>query len=520
MKTLPLLTFLTLIPLLGGVAALLASSRPNLARRIAFSASLLALAVALFLWVAFDTGCAGCQFVELLPWVPSLGIDYHLGLDGLSLLMVLLSALLVPFAILASSNIGRSFGGSPSLYFALMLFLEAGLFGTFTALNFFHWFIYWELGLIPAYFLIKIWGGPGRTRAANQFFIYTLGGSVAMLLSFLALFAATGLFDFAQLAQLARNGGLDNALFAKLGGSFFKSKETLATVIFLGVFLGFAVKAPLMPFHSWLPSAYAEAPTGTSMLLTGAMSKMGVYGFLRILLPLFPAQMRALQTPLLCLAVVTIVFSAAAALAQRDLKRMVAYASVNHVGYCLLGVFAVVQLTGSSPAWTTEKAAALNGVMLQMFNHGLTASALFYFVGLIEQRSGGLRGLDDFGGLRKAAPIFCGLMGITLFASLGLPGLNGFVSEFLIFKGSLPLVGWAAAVSTLGLLITAIFLLTILQRVFSGPLLNRWAGWKDLTSAERLTLAPVMALILLLGICPQILIRVANPAALAILNLF
>jgi NADH-quinone oxidoreductase subunit M len=516
MNMFPLLTLLTLIPLLGGVAALLASGQTNLSRRIAFVASLLALAGAALLWTEFDTSRAGWQFVECLAWVPSLGIDYHLGIDGLGLLMVLLSALIVPFAMLASWNIGPN----PKLYFALILFLEAGLFGTFTALNFFHWFIYWELGLIPAFFLIKIWGGPRRTRAANQFFIYTLAGSVAMLLAFLALYAATGLFDFSQLADLARKGGLENALFARLGGSFFKSKETLATVIFLGVFLGFAVKAPLMPFHTWLPSAYAEAPTGTSMLLTGAMSKMGVYGFLRILLPLFPGQMRAMQTPLLWLAVVTIVFSAAAALAQRDLKRMVAYSSINHIGYCLLGIFAVVQLTGPTAAWTTEKAAALNGVMLQMFNHGLTASALFYFVGLIEQRGGGLRGLNDFGGLCKAAPVFCGLMGITLFASLGLPGLNGFVSEFLIFKGSLPLVGWAAAVSTLGLLITAIFLLTILQRVFSGPLQNRWTGWKDLTTGERLTLAPVIALMFVLGICPQILISVSNPAALAILNHF
>jgi NADH-quinone oxidoreductase subunit M len=341
-----------------------------------------------------------------------------------------------------------------------------------------------------------------------------------MLLAFLAIYAATGLFDFGQLAQLAKDGGLENALFAKLGGSFFTSKETLSMVIFVGVFLGFAVKAPLMPFHTWLPSAYAEAPTGTAMLLTGAMSKMGVYGFLRILLPLFPAQMRALQTPLLFLAVVTIVFSAAAALAQKDLKRMVAYSSINHVGYCLLGIFAVVQITDDTAAWSTEKAAALNGVMLQMFNHGLTASALFYFVGLIEHRGGGLRGLDDFGGLRKAAPVFCGLMGITLFASLGLPGLNGFVSEFLIFKGSLPLAGWAAAVSTLGLLLTAIFFLAILQRVFSGPLPARWTGWKDLTLGERWTIVPVVALMLVLGIFPQILIRVANPAAMAMLKLF
>jgi NADH-quinone oxidoreductase subunit M len=516
MKTFPLLTILTLIPLLGGGAALLAPHHTKLARRVALAASLLALGVAALLWATFDTGSAGYQFAEQFTWVGSLGIDYRLGVDGLGLLMVGLSALITPFAILASWRIEPN----ARLHFALMLFLEAGLFGTFTALNFFHWFIYWEVGLIPAYFLIKLWGGPQRTRAANQFLIYTLAGSVAMLLAFLAIYAATGQFDFDHLAALARNGGLADALFDKLHGSFFTSKETLATVIFLGVFLGFAVKAPLMPFHTWLPSAYAEAPTGTAMLLTGAMSKMGVYGFLRILLPLFPAQMRAMQTPLLCLAVATIVFSAAAALAQRDLKRMVAYSSINHVGYCLLGIFAVVQLTGDTADAATDKAAALNGVMLQMFNHGLTASALFYFVGLIEQRSGGLRGLDDFGGLRKAAPVFCGLMGITLFASLGLPGLNGFVSEFLIFKGALPLAGWAAAVSTLGLLITAIFLLTILQRVFSGPLQERWAGWKDLTVGERLTLAPVMALMLGIGICPQVLVSVANPAALTMLKLF
>lgn len=516
MKSFPLLTILTLVPIAGGAATLLLPSQSKLSQRIAFAASICALAVAALLWVMFDATQTGYQFVERFAWVPALGIDYHLGIDGLGLLMVLLSALIVPFAMLASWKIARN----PRLYFALILFLEAGLFGTFTALNFFHWFIYWELGLIPAFFLIKMWGGPRRTNAANQFFIYTLAGSIAMLLAFLAIYAATGLFDFDQLTELARKGGLNSALFSKLGGSFFKTKETLVTVIFVGVFLGFAVKAPLMPFHTWLPSAYAEAPTGTSMLLTGATSKMGVYGFLRILLPLFPAQMRAMQTPLLCLAVITIVFSAAAALAQSDLKRMVAYSSINHIGYCLLGIFAAVQLTDTSAAWTTEKAAALNGVMLQMFNHGLTASALFYFVGLIEERSGGLRGLDDFGGLRKTAPVFCGLMGITLFASLGLPGLNGFVSEFLIFKGSLPLVGWAAGVSTLGLLITAIFLLTILQRVFSGPSRPRWHGWKDLTVGERLTIAPIIALIFILGIYPQLLISVTNPAAVAMLKLF
>jgi NADH-quinone oxidoreductase subunit M len=389
-----------------------------------------------------------------------------------------------------------------------VLFLESGLFGTFTAQNFIHWFLFWELSLIPAFFLIRMWGGPKRTSAAFQFFLYTMAGSVAMLAAFLALYAATGAFDFAQLAEAAHRGGL------------FADHKTLAAAVFLGVFLGLAVKVPLVPFHTWLPAAYAEAPTGTAMLLTGAMSKMGVYGFLRILWPIFPEQMRAWRLPLLALAAATIVFPAAAAFAQKDLKRMVAYSSINHLGYCLLGIFAVVRLTEGSADSTNEQAAALNGVILQMFNHGLTASALFYFVGLIEQRGGALRGLNDFGGLRRAAPVFCGLMGIALFASLGLPGLNGFPGEFLIFKGALQLAPRTALLSIPGLLLTAIFLLTILQRVFSGPLPAKWNGWPDLTTGERLTVLPVMALIFVLGLFPQLLTGVANPAVMRMLKLF
>ena len=228
------------------------------------------------------------------------------------------------------------------------------------------------------------------------------------------------------------------------------------------------MKVPLIPFHTWLPPAYTEAPTGTTMLLTGVMSKMGVYGFLRILLPIFYVQMRSVMTPLLWLAVATIILSAYAALAQKDLKRMLAYSSINHLGYCMLGIFAAAGFTGDNAAFATDKIAALNGVMLQMFNHGLTAASLFWFVALLERRSGGLRGLDDFGGLRKVAPVFCGLMGIALFSSLGLPGLNGFIGEFLIFQGAFPLATWATALSVIGLLITAIFILTILQRVFWG----------------------------------------------------
>jgi NADH-quinone oxidoreductase subunit M len=381
-------------------------------------------------------------------------------------------------------------------------------------LNFIHWFLFYELSLVPAYFLLKLWGGPGRVAAANQFFLYTMVGSVALLLAMLAVFLVTGSFDLPALAASGRTGELTSLLAIRLGWPEL-STRALALVIFGGALLGFAVKVPLWPFHTWLPSAYAEAPTGVAMVLTGAMSKLGVYGLLRILLPIFPEPMRWVLTPLLWLAVATIVFSAWAALTQRDLKRIAAYSSINHLGYCLLGIFAVASATGSEPRWTVEKTAALNGVILQMFNHGLTAAALFYFVGLLEQRAG-RRGLDDFGGLRHAAPVFCGLMGITMFASLGLPGLNGFIGEFLIFKGVLPLAGWAAALSALGLLLTAIFLLTILQRVWSGPLPSRWQGFADLTLGERLVVAPAVALMLVLGLWPQLLLQFINPAALAL----
>jgi NADH-quinone oxidoreductase subunit M len=376
-------------------------------------------------------------------------------------------------------------------------------------LNFFHWFIFWELSLIPAFFLIRLWGGPRRAGAATQFFVYTMVGSVALLLAFLAIFQCTGTFDFINLSELAGNGRLIPALAGELGAHTLAPRQ-IAMVVFGGAFLGFAIKVPLIPFHTWLPEAYAEAPTGTTMLLTGAMSKMGVYGFLRILVPLFHGQMRSARTPLLWLAVATIILSAYAALAQTDLKRIFAYSSINHLGYCMLAIFSVAGFTGNDAAFATAKAAALNGVILQMFNHGLTAATLFWFVALLEKRSGGLRGLNDFGGLRKIAPVFCGLMGIALFSSLGLPGLNGFISEFLIFRGSFPLATWATALAVIGLLATAIFILTILQRVFSGPLNERWSTLKDLTIGERLALLPPIAIMFILGIYPQLVLGVIN----------
>jgi NADH-quinone oxidoreductase subunit M len=517
----PILTAITFLPLFGGLILVgLNAGQNQLARRIAVGFSFAALALALWLWKSFDPTSGGLQFTEQANWIPALGVQYFVGVDGLGLLMVLLTAIIVPLALLGSGKLFVGNSGSarnPQLYYALILFLQAGLFGTFTALNFFHWFLFWELSLIPAFFLVRLWGGPQRSPAAMQFFVYTMVGSIAMLLAFLAIFLVTskpdqpGVFDFVTLAEMGRNGTLAQLLPAKLGWIDLTAKQ-LGLVIFGGVLLGFAVKVPLLPFHTWLPATYAEAPTPVTILLTGVMSKMGVYGFVRILLPIFPAQINALLTPLLWLAVITIVFSACAAFAQRDLKRMLAYSSINHLGYCLLAVFAVAKFT-NDPAFATEKAAALNGVFLQMFNHGLTAATLFLFVGFLEQRTGGLRGLNDFGGLRKIAPVFCGLMGIALFSSLGLPGLNGFVGEFLIFKGVFPLAPWAAGLSVLGLLVTAIFLLTILQRVFNGPLNEKWSKFPDLTPGEMALLLIPIALMFLLGLWPRLVLDVINPTA-------
>lgn len=513
----PWITAITVLPLLGGLIIIgLEQSRARFARGLALGISLAALVMVLIVSVQFDRSSAALQFAERHDWITALGVQYFVGIDGLGLLMMLLTAIVVPMAMLASWSIRDRV----PMYFALVLFLQAGLFGTFTALNFFHWFLFWELSLIPAFFLVRLWGGTERAAAATQFFIYTMVGSIALLLTFMALFLATGQFDFIELAKLAREGKIIPGLASHIGW-YDLTVRKLAVVIFAGAFLGFAVKVPLMPFHSWLPGTYTQAPIGITMLLTGVMSKMGLYGFLRILLPIFQQEMRWVAPLLLWLAVITIIFSAGAAFAQRDMKRLLAYSSVNHLGYCLLGLFAVVNVTSGSPGNSVaDKTAALNGVMMQMFNHGLTAATLFWFVGLIEQRSGGLRDVNGFGGLRKVAPVFCGLMGISLFSSLGLPGLNGFVGEFLIFRGVFPLATWAAALSTLGLLITAIFILTLIQKVFWGPLNERWSSFPDLTLTERWLLGPPIAFMFLIGVYPQVLVGLFNQSALGLARFF
>jgi NADH-quinone oxidoreductase subunit M len=500
MSGIPLLTLLTFLPLVGALIALFSGRH---ARLVAILASLASLAVALLIWTRLPAdGSIG--LVERFDWVPSLGIEYHLGADGLSALMLVLSAIVTLMSIDAAHRVHRQ----PGLYFALVLTLESGLFGAFTALNFFHWFLFWELSLIPAFFLIKLWGGAKRGPAATQFFVYTMAGSVALLLSFLAVFLSTGKMDFEQLAAMASDGSLQQAVTAHLG--------PVMLWLAIGVLAGFAVKVPLAPFHTWLPAAYSEAPSPVTMLLTGTMSKMGVYGLLRIALPIFGPQIAQMRTPLLVLSVITVVMGAWAAAAQKDLKRVFAYSSVNHLGYCLLGIFALA-VPATNPAVITSQAAALNGVILQMFNHGITAAALFWFIAMLQERSGGERWIDHFGGLRKPAPVLAGMMGFALFSSLGLPGLNGFVGEFLIFRGVFALSWVAAAFSVLGLLVTAAVILTVIQKVFAGPVPEKWAAFPDMHGGERLALAPVIGLMILLGLLPQLIVNSVNPTVMNLL---
>src|SRR5947207_7799636 len=466
-----LVTAIILIPLLGAVAvctwppasAEATAGRLRNGRPIALMFNIISAGCALALWRNFDATATGLQFVERHAWIPAINAEYLVGVDGLSLLLVLLTSVIIPFALLAQP----APDGSRAFY-ATMLVMQSALYGTFTAQNFVLWFLFYEMSLIPGFLLIKIWGGQNRDRAATKFFLYTFLGSVAMLLSFLGIYFARGTFDFGKLAELARTGPL---LSGKLGW-----------IAFAGIFLGLAVKVPLFPFHTWLPDAYETAPTGVSMVLTGVLSKMGVYGFIRLLLPLFPREIQALGPWLLGLAVCSIVFASLSAWAQSDLKRMVAYLSINHLGYCLLGLFAVSAAT-TRPA--VELQAALSGAFRQIFNHGVTAAALFYFVGLLEERRG-TRGIHDFGGLMQRTPLLCGWMSVAMFSSLGLPGLNGFIGEFLIFKGAFSLAMIPTAIAVLGLLFTAITFLRAMQLLFSGPLSENCRAFPHLLGPDKL----------------------------------
>jgi NADH-quinone oxidoreductase subunit M len=463
------------------------STSVDMTKLIALLFNIISAGCAIALWRNFDVTATGLQFVERHPWIPAIDAEYLVGVDGLSLLLVLLTSLIIPFAFFA-----RPAPEGSRAFYATMLIMQSALYGTFTAQNFVLWFLFYEMSLIPGFLLIKMWGGENRDSAATKFFLYTFLGSVAMVLSFLGIYLVKGTFDFATLANFGKSGLLSG---------------NLAWLAFAGIFIGLAVKVPLFPFHTWLPDAYQTAPVGVSMVLTGLLSKMGVYGFVRLLLPLFPNEIKAIGPWLLALVVCSIVFAPLAAWAQRDLKRMIAYLSINHLGYCMLGLFALA--AAPAAAATIDTQAALSGVFMQIFNHGITAATLFYFVGLLEERRG-LRGIDDFGGMMQRTPLLCGWMSVAMFSSLGLPGLNGFVGEFLIFKGSFAMAAAFTAIAVIGLFVTAIVFMRAMQLLFSGPLSGNCSEFPDLLRSEKFVVVPVTLLMFGVGIAPQFIFNIFN----------
>jgi NADH-quinone oxidoreductase subunit M len=495
-----LLSLILFIPAIAAVIILFLPEGENkLFRWFALGASLIPLVLSLIAWFRFDANQAGFQFEESAVWYEAIGSSFHLGVDGLSLTMVLLTTLLTPLAILASFTITDRV----KWYMMLFLFLETGMLGVFMALDLLIFFVFWEVGLVPMYFLINQWGSANRNYASLKFMIYTMGGSLGLLLAIQLLGVLFGTFDLLTLYE--RWNALDS------GSSLLgMSVSTVKTIAFWAFVIAFAIKVPVWPFHTWLPDAHTEAPTAGSMILAGVLLKLGAYGFLRLILPLYPNEARIFAGALALLATAAIVFGAFASYAQTDFKRLVAYSSVNHMGFVVLGIAAAALATG-----TTDATIALNGAILQMFNHGLSAAGMFFLVGVIYERTH-TRNLEEYGGLFPLVPIYGGILIFTSMASLGLPGLNGFISEFLVVRGSWPILTAYTAIAMLGLLFTGAYILKGIKKVLHGPLNEHWAHGEhrltEINSREILVMVPLMALILWIGIWPAWILDVINKA--------
>ncbi len=474
-----LLTIVTFLPLAGAVlVALVPKGRVNAIRWVTFIVMLAGFAVSLPLWTGFETANAGPQFVDRYPWIPAHGIEYFLGIDGISLLLVLLTTFLGPIAVLCSwSAVTKQVKG----YMLSLLLLQTGMIGVFVSLNLFLFYIFWEAMLIPMYFIIGVWGGERRIYAAVKFFLYTLTGSLLMLVAILYLYFAhkaqfgTYSFDLFELYRVSLAPAVQNYLF-------------------LAFALAFAIKIPMFPFHTWLPDAHVEAPTAGSVILAGVLLKMGSYGFLRFALPLFPQAFHTFLPVLAALAVVGVIYGALVSMVQPDLKKLVAYSSVSHLGMVMLGAFAL----------NTE---GLEGSLLQMINHGLSTGALFLIVGVIYERRH-TRLIEEFGGLSRVMPLYAAVFMIVTLSSIGLPGLNGFVGEFLVLLGAFKSLTVYAVVAASGLIFGAVYMLWMFQRVMFGEVVKEEnKGLKDLNVRELLTFVPILALIVWIGVYPQPFLR-------------
>jgi NADH-quinone oxidoreductase subunit M len=488
---------LSLILFLPTAAAILIwlipAGKVGLMRWAALIASLIPLVLSISAWVRFDPAASGFQLVEQAAWYEALNSTYHLGVDGISLPMVMLTTLLVPLALLASFSVKEKV----QTYLSLFLLLETGMLGVFLSLDLLLFFVFWEVGLVPMYFLINQWGSANRNYASLKFIIYTMAGSLGLLLAIQLIGVKTGTYDLPQLFKIWP--GLTD--LAMLG----LTSATVKAVAFWAFVIAFAIKVPVWPFHTWLPDAHTEAPTAGSMILAGVLLKLGAYGFLRLVLPLFPAESHTYAGWLALLAALAIVFGAFSAFGQTDFKRLVAYSSVNHMGFVVLGIAAAAWAAG-----TQNATIAMNGVVLQMFNHGLSAAGMFFLVGVIYERTH-TRDLTKYGGLFPLVPIYGGILIFISMASLGLPGLNGFVSEFLIVRGAWPVFTVATVISMLGLFLTGAYVLKALKMVLHGPLNESWVGkLPEISTREVLVIAPLMVLIVWIGVWPAWILEVIN----------
>ncbi|MBC8989532.1 MULTISPECIES: NADH-quinone oxidoreductase subunit M [Micromonospora] len=488
MSNFPFLSVLTVAPLVGAlVVALLPRSRPDLAKLVAFGWSLLVLVLSVVMWFAFSAGGDRFQFRESYPWIPNWGVNFTFEVDGIALVMLMLIAILVPLVILASWHDAEASKRSVPAYFALLLVLECTMIGVFAAADVFLFYVFFEVMLVPMYFLIGSYGGHQRQYAAVKFFLYSLVGGLFMLAAVIGLWVVGGkTFDWQALSQ---------AEFA----------TDTARWLFLGFFVAFAIKAPFFPFHTWLPDAGGAAPAGAAALLVGVLDKVGTFGILRYCLPLFPEASRWFAPWALALGVIGIIYAALLAVGQNDLKRLVSYTSIAHFGFIGIGIF----------AFTTQ---AGTGAVLYMLNHGLATGLLFLVVGMLIARRGSAL-ISDFGGAGKLVPVLAGVLFFAGLASLALPGTAPFVSEFLVLIGTFTVNKPVAVIATLGIILAAAYVLWMVQRTTQGtlnPALTEVEGMRrDLTLREKVVVAPLIALIVLLGFYPKPVTDVINPAVQA-----
>jgi len=495
-----LLSIILIFPVLSALVILfLPKDEVVLIRWTALIASFIPFGLTLAAWFQFKSDMPGFQFEEQYVWYAAINSTLHLGIDGLSLTMVLLTTLLTPLAILASFSITDRV----KAYMMLFLLLEMGMLGVFMALDLLIFFVFWEIGLVPMYFIINQWGSANKDYASLKFMIYTMGGSLGLLLAIQMLGVAFGSYDLPRLFDLWPHAAVLPNISLGL------SLSTVKAIAFWAFVIAFAIKVPIWPFHTWLPDAHTEAPTAGSMILAGVLLKLGAYGFLRLILPLYPVEAKYFAGALAILATAAIVFGAFGSYGQDDFKRLVAYSSINHMGFVVLGIAAAAMAAG-----TTNARIALNGAILQMFNHGLSAAGMFFLVGVIYERTH-TRNLNDFGGLFPLVPVYGGILIFTSMASLGLPGLNGFISEFLIVRGSLPILTVYTAISMIGLLFTGAYILKGIKKVLHGPMNEKWVGHlTEINTREIIVMVPLMVLILWIGIWPAWILNVINKAVM------